>query len=175
MANDLEKWRSQLEQSQLVSAEVLQKVDQALGRLSWALFALNSFTMLSYPKAILLDAPNSPKPVPDRHLNQPRADTPDALWTPYPGHQKRSATFHTECHFRGLLSLAEIACPDEAILGRQGDPGSSGTMDQFYQRLEELHDWPTTLPDCMQLTDHAVPHVLALQYVSCYGRSETPR
>lgn len=157
MAKDLDKWQTRLKDENSTSSEVLAKIDKSLDCLSWAIFALNSFTLLSLPKAEVLDIPNRSKP-PSNH-----DATFQPTWIPYPRHRDVRWTFHADCHFEAFLSLAESACREEAWFTDRGNTWSAESTDRFNRTYEELRKWPETLPSCVKLSSITLPHTIALQ------------
>lgn len=165
-AKDLDQWRAQLEQDGLYPSEVLKKVDRCLDRLVWSLYALNALTLMSFKQIEPPSSPSRSKPVHDYRMDGAHADTVGTPWISYPERRKATSSFHPECHLSAFLSLAETACKDESLFLRQYTKGGPGGTNQFYEGFDALRNWPSRLPDCMQLTEQATPHVLALQYVS---------
>src|SRR5258707_58065 len=98
MAKDLDKWRARLDSHGGLSQGTLLKVDQSLNRLSWDLYALNSFTLMSFPQAQHMGVPHRPKPA---HNHD---STFQAGWMPYPKQRSPKVNFHVECHFNAVLS-----------------------------------------------------------------------
>ena len=171
-AKDLDRWRAHLEQDDLIPSGVLGKVDRCLDRLAWTTYTLNSLCLMSFKQVEPPNIPSRSKPVHDYRIDGVHADTIDTAWIPYPEQRKARSSFHPECHLSSFLSLAETACKDETLLLQQyTEPRSNGT-NQFYEGFEALRNWPIQLPECMQLTEQAAPHVLALQCVSSAFRSE---
>lgn len=157
MAKDLEKWRRRLQDEQDCDAEVLVKIDKSLDRLLWSIFALNSFTRLSFPKAAVSEPSSRFRPSRKHHA------TDQAVWFLYPQQKDAQWVFHTECHFDAFLSLAQSASREEASLPALGDSWSVFRIDRFKHRYEELQTWPEKLPSCMRLSTITQPHTIALQ------------
>ena len=159
MAKDLPKWHKRIEKEHKYSAELLHDVETSLHRLSWVLFALNSFTLMSFAKVQPMKPPTEcPKPDTD-HNSTAEA----SLWLPYPSRTKRRGEFHPQDHFLALLSLAEKATRDERLFAQHLEKDRDDIRAGFEDLFQELRDWPKTLPECMKLHDASSPHVLALQ------------
>lgn len=164
MSKELDKYQEKMSKDPNVSAEMLSKIDQSINRLEWALFSLNAFTLVGSRRAHAVAPPDRPHPH-DGH----DGNTDSKTWMAYP-RQAPQFEFHEGCHFAAVSSLAREAHRNEVSYMRSEDnegqekrgEGKNGT-DKVCGMRQELKDWASTLPSCMQLHENATPHVITLQ------------
>lgn len=157
LADDLEKWRSRIQDDPCMKDDKLVALDLNLDKLTWTIFALNSMSMMNLQHMRQLKPPSRPKPWVDHH--GPKAGM---SWTPYPA-LRRPSNFHSDCHFDAFLSLTSKMTKDEdALIGEARENPPSLQFEKIYHQLEA---WEQSLPDCIRQYDRAVPHTIALQYV----------
>ncbi|KAJ9661394.1 hypothetical protein H2198_001962 [Neophaeococcomyces mojaviensis] len=154
MAKELDKYQARLSKDANTSPETLSKVDRSISRLEWALFALNTFTLVGSRRTHTINPPRRPHP---HHTHDDNVLSKN--WFPYP-RRALQLDFHEGCHFFCITSLARIAVENE-ILSMNSEDKQPESAESFGQR-QKSKDWAISVPSCMKLHERAVPHVLAL-------------
>ena len=151
----LDKYEARLSKEAGISPETLSKVVSSINRLEWALFALNSFTLIGSRRAHALDTPKRTHPhhgVDHQSISK--------TWSPYP-RRGPQLEFHEECHFACVTSLAHAAREIEVAFVKPADTQPSAL--ESFDMKQKLEQWSETLPSCMKIHEQAMPHVIALQ------------
>ncbi|EXJ81929.1 hypothetical protein A1O1_07996 [Capronia coronata CBS 617.96] len=154
-AKGLDKWRQKVERTGNLTSQALSKIDRALDRLTWSLYTLHSCTLMSLERSELVKPPTRPKP-PTNHDQKNHTE-----WTPYP-QPHTPVGFHQDCHYRSFASLIEEAARVETLFVKEVSENSNQVLHKLEDVCHQLREWPKTLPDCMQMNDSAMPHVIAL-------------
>ncbi|KAK5949259.1 hypothetical protein OHC33_009800 [Knufia fluminis] len=154
MTKELDKYQERLRKDPSISPETLSKIDKAINSLEWALFALNTFTLVGSRRAHTIKSPERPHPKQDDHGH---ADY--EAWIPYPRGTPQ-LEFHEGCHFACVTSLARVAHKSETLFMKTEENHKGGYPSfDMHRKLEE---WANQTPSCMKLHDNSMPHVLAL-------------
>jgi len=154
MSKELDKYQARLSKDPNISPETVSKIDRSISRLEWALFALNTFTLMGSRRAQTIGPPQRPHP---QHTHDDNVHSKN--WFPYP-RRAPQRDFHEGCHFICVTSLACKALENE-ILYMNTEEKQHGATKPF--RLKQPEDWAISVPSCMELNEQATPHVLALQ------------
>lgn len=117
-----------------------------------------STTSLSTLKHVDIEPPHRPRP-PMSH------EDPRDSWTPYPK-QLDPVQGHLSCVSHRWCDLCCIMVTITRTFFGTEDKPSPSEIPAITQNIErQLQGWHANLPECLRISEAAVPHILNLQYV----------
>lgn len=118
----------------------------------------SSTTSLSTLKHVDIEPPHRPRP-PMSH------EDPRDSWTPYPK-QLDPVQGHLSCVSHRWCDLCCIMVTITRTFFGTEDKPSPSEIPAITQNIErQLQGWHANLPECLRISEAAVPHILNLQYV----------
>ncbi|EXJ58886.1 hypothetical protein A1O7_06316 [Cladophialophora yegresii CBS 114405] len=159
LVKSLAKWRAKMEKNPDMTRERLHAVDASLGRLEWTLYCLNLFVGLALEQVRIFQRPSREIPVDDPDRRNPCNEHGE--WRPYPV-PHTPIEWHPNCHYLSYVSLAAVITADEALYEEERTSNPQKMMSKFQRLFQKVKSWPETIPACMKMHEHAMPHIIAL-------------